>query len=132
MASAFIFLPMGTYLEPRRAMIIYYPEECGQYRKFDYTSFSVNYEDTGCEVSRSCLNCPLPRCKYDDPIWFQRNRRLARDFKVWSAIQQDDLSVEDAAERFSVTVRTIFRIMRRCREAALEVDSNELLAFAAD
>ncbi len=90
-----------------------------------------HYEDTGCEVSTSCLNCPLPQCKYDDPAWFQRNRRLARDFKIWSAMQQDDLTVEEAAERFSVTVRTIFRIMRRCRDATM-IDQEELAVFAAD
>ena len=90
-----------------------------------------HYEDTGCEVSASCLNCPLPQCKYDDPAWFQRNRRLARDFKIWAAMQQEDLAVEGAAERFSVTVRTIFRIMRRCRDAAM-IDQEQLSAFAAD
>ena len=26
-----------------------------------------HYEDTGCEVSGACLDCPLPQCKYDDP-----------------------------------------------------------------
>ena len=31
----------------------------------------------------------------------------------------ENLSVEETAERFSVTVRTIFRIMRRCREAGM-------------
>ncbi len=36
-----------------------------------------HYEDTGCEVSLSCLNCPLPQCKYDDPAWFQRYQRLS-------------------------------------------------------
>jgi len=90
-----------------------------------------HYEDTGCEVSLSCLNCPLPQCKYDDPAWFQRNRRLARDFKIWSAMQQDDLTVEEAADRFLVTVRTIFRIMRRCRDSAM-IDQEELAVFAAD
>jgi len=90
-----------------------------------------HYEDTGCEVSDACLDCPLPQCKYDDPGWFQRNRRLARDFKIWSAMQQEDLTVEDAAKRFAVTVRTIFRIMRRCRDAAL-IDQEELAVFAAD
>ena len=90
-----------------------------------------HYEDTGCEVSTSCLNCPLPQCKYDDTAWFQLNRRLARDFKIWSAMQQDDLTVEQAADRFSVTVRTIFRIMRRCRDAAM-IDQEELAVFAAD
>ena len=72
-----------------------------------------HYEDTGCEVSRSCLNCPLPRCKYDDPLWFQRQRRLTRDLKVLTTLHLEELTVEAAAERFSVTVRTIFRIMRR-------------------
>ena len=90
-----------------------------------------HYEDTGCEVSGACLDCPLPQCKYDDPAWFQRNRRLARDFKIWSVMQQHDLTVEETAERFEVTVRTIFRIMRRCRDASL-ADQEELVVFAAD
>ena len=90
-----------------------------------------HYEDTGCEVSSSCLDCPLPRCKYDDPVWYQRNRRLARDFKVWADIQRENLTVEAAAERFSVTARTIFRIIQRCREASMELEREELLLFAA-
>ncbi len=90
-----------------------------------------HYEDTGCEVSSSCLDCPLSRCKYDDPVWYQRNRRLARDFKVWTAIERENLTVEAAAERFSVTARTIFRIIQRCREASMELEREELLLFAA-
>ena len=88
------------------------------------------YEDTGCEVSESCLSCPLPQCKYDDPIWYQKHRRLARDLKVLSVMRMESLSVEEAAERFSVTVRTIFRIMRRCRDAAADGAETELAAFS--
>ena len=88
------------------------------------------YEDTGCEVSPSCLHCPLPRCKYDDPIWYQKHRRLAKDLKVLTIMQLEDLTVEEAAERFSVAVRTIFRIMRRCREASADLEDEELQAFA--
>jgi len=51
--------------------------------------------------------------------------------KIWTAMQQDDLTVEEAADRFSVTVRTIFRIMRRCRDSAM-TDQEELAVFAAD
>ena len=91
-----------------------------------------HYEDTGCEISPSCLNCPLPQCKYDDPGWFQRSRRMARDLKVWSTIQSGGLTVEEAAEHFSVTVRTVFRIMRRCRDVAGETHAAALAAFAAD
>lgn len=91
-----------------------------------------HYEDTGCEVAPSCLSCPLPRCKYDDPVWFQRHRRMSRDLKVWSTMQSESLTVEAAADRFSVTVRTVFRIMRRCRDEATELNSTEVQAFAAD
>ena len=91
-----------------------------------------HYEDTGCEVSLSCLNCPLPQCKYDDPAWFQRHQRLSKDLRVLTAMQSEALTVEEAADRFSVTVRTIFRIMRRCREAMTELGGAELPALAAD
>ena len=90
-----------------------------------------HYEDTGCEVSRSWLKCPLSRCKYDDPVWFQRHRRMAQDLRVWQAIQREDLTADQAADRFSVTVRTIFRIMRRCRDAGEELEEEELEVFAA-
>jgi hypothetical protein len=88
------------------------------------------YEDTGCEVSQSCLNCPLPQCKYDDPLWYQKHRRLAKDLKVLSVMRIEGLSVEEAAERFGVTVRTIFRIMRRCRDASVDLEAVELEAFS--
>ena len=90
-----------------------------------------HYEDTGCEISRSCLRCPLSRCKYDDPVWFQRHRRMARDLRIWQAIELERLSPDEAAERFSVTVRTIFRIVRRCRKAQSELAEEEIEAFAA-
>jgi hypothetical protein len=98
----------------------------------DTTPEFYHYEDTGCQISDSCLNCPLPRCKHDDPVWFQRNRRLARDFNVLMAIRMEQLTIEEASERFSVTERTIFRILRRCRDSMPEMASEEVQAFAAD
>ena len=86
----------------------------------DNVSEFYHYEDTGCEASDSCLDCPLPFCKYDDPTWYQRNRRLARDFRILHVMTQESLSIEETAERFSVTARTVFRIMQRCREATMQ------------
>ena len=97
----------------------------------DATPEFYHYEDTGCEASPSCLNCPLPRCKYDDLAWYQRNRRLAKDFQMMYIIERERLSVEEAAERFSITVRTVFRILRRCRLALSDTDGQEMRAFAA-
>ena len=85
----------------------------------DDVSEFYHYVDTGCEVSDSCLDCPLPKCRYDDPAWYLRNRRLARDFRIVQTMQQEALSIEDTAERFGITNRTVFRILQRCREATM-------------
>ena len=92
------------------------------YRRADPDDVSefYHYEDTGCEASDSCLDCPLPFCKYDDPAWYQRNRRLARDFRILHVMTQESLSIEETAQRFSITARTVFRIMQRCREATMQ------------
>ena len=45
-------------------------------------------------------------------------------------MQLEELTVEEAAERFLVTVRTIFRIMRRCREASEDAGGEELEVFS--
>ena len=71
------------------------------------------YHDEGCEVSPSCLRCPLPRCKYDDPGWYQRQKRTGRDLEIVMALREQGLSVSEAAARFDVSQRTIFRILSR-------------------
>ena len=97
----------------------------------DDASEFYHYADTGCEVSGSCLDCPLPKCRYDDPVWYQRNRRLARDFRIVRTMQQEALSIEDTAERFGITNRTVFRILQRCREATMQDSPAGELALAA-
>ena len=77
----------------------------------------TEFEDTGCEVSLSCLTCPLPQCKYDDPRWYQRYQMLRKDLAVITAMQSENLTVDEAAQRFSVTTRTVFRIISRCSRA---------------
>lgn len=71
------------------------------------------YRDDGCEVSPSCLRCPLPQCKYDDPGWFQRQKRDERDREVMAILRRGGLSVAQVAARFDLSQRTVFRILRR-------------------
>ena len=89
------------------------------------------YTDTGCEVARTCLECPLSRCKYDDMAWFTTYRRMARDLRVATAVHGEGLSIKEAAERFSVTPRTVFRILNRCRHAMRELTPEEADVFAS-
>ena len=73
------------------------------------------YRDTGCDVSPSCLKCPLPQCKYDNPGWLQREKRRERDHQVISALQSYSMSVPETATRFDLSQRTVFRILKRVR-----------------
>ena len=72
-----------------------------------------SYRDDGCEVSSSCLKCPLPQCKYDDPTWFQREKRKERDGDVLATMRRNHLSVPQVATRFEISQRTVFRILSR-------------------
>ena len=98
--------------------------------QIDETSFE-HYEDNGCEVAVTCLECPLPRCKFDDMEWFGKYRRLARDLRITSIIDEEGLSIADAAKRFSITPRTVFRVLSRSREAMRELTPAEATVFAS-
>jgi len=71
------------------------------------------YADTGCVAAPSCLTCPLPQCRHDDPIGYMTWKRQRKDKLVVATMAQEGLTFEETAERFSVTVRTVFRIRRR-------------------
>ncbi len=48
----------------------------GTDHKVDRETFQ---DDGDCEASPSCLDCPLPQCKYDDPSLFKKFMQ-ERDF----------------------------------------------------
>ena len=75
----------------------------------------VSYQDTGCEASPSCLACPLPQCKYDDPAWYQQYRRQGRDQLILDAYTNERATVFQLAERFQLSPRTIHRALHRSR-----------------
>ncbi|MFC1985388.1 helix-turn-helix domain-containing protein [Chloroflexota bacterium] len=71
-----------------------------------------HYRDEGCELSDSCLNCPLPKCIYDEPggrqRWLKRlrAREMARLFTV------EGKGVKELAEMFGVSQRTVQRALK--------------------
>lgn len=78
----------------------------------------MHYADTGCEVAMTCLACPLPQCKFDDPAWYQAYRRHGRDIAVLDAHRTEGLSVFEVAKRFNVSPRTVHRSLRRLAQPA--------------
>ena len=73
------------------------------------------YRDSGCDVSPSCLRCPLPQCKYDDPGWLQRRRRAQRDRQVLNVRRREEATVLELAQRFQISQRTVHRILSRAQ-----------------
>lgn len=70
------------------------------------------YRDDGCEIHRSCLDCPLPMCKYDDPGWIQRESRRSRDEAIIRARHEEEAPVPSIASRFGVSTRTVHRVLQ--------------------
>ena len=78
-----------------------------------------NLPDSGCDLSPSCLNCPLPVCKYD-VAGPQRRAMLRRvkDQRNAAYIRDQGLSAPEAAAALGVTTRTVFRILARANNTA--------------
>ena len=71
------------------------------------------YHDDGCDVSSSCLRCPLPQCKYDVPNSARQERRDRRDAEIMAARRREGLTALALARRFGVSERTVFRALGR-------------------
>ena len=74
-------------------------------------------EDDGCEVHPRCLECPLQMCRYDDPKWYKQWLRQKHIQKVMDR-KQEGASVNELVMEFSVTPRTIFRMVRESHLAS--------------
>ena len=71
----------------------------------------------GCSAHPTCLTCPFEVCRYDmSRDAFEALLRRHRDRERIAIIEAESLTEEQAAARFGVTRRTIFRMMRRARE----------------
>lgn len=68
------------------------------------------HRDNGCELSPSCLRCPLPVCKYDDPNWRRRTDLNARDTRIIE-LRAEGLTVQGIADVVGVSDRTVYRVL---------------------
>ena len=72
--------------------------------------------DEGCELFASCLNCPLPQCRYDEPRGRQRWEKEARNREIRRIYQEEKEGIKELAQRFRVSKRTIHRVIGRSYE----------------
>jgi DNA-binding NarL/FixJ family response regulator len=70
----------------------------------------IRYRDDGCDMHPQCLTCPLPRCRYDEPGGLRGMLNAYRDQQI-VALRGDGAPVDQIAERYSLSRRTVFRIL---------------------
>lgn len=75
----------------------------------------TDYADTGCDLYPSCLRCPLPKCRYEDPGGAAAMLRTGRDASILRLAQQDGMDVDQLALMFGLSRRTIFRVLQNGR-----------------
>ena len=92
------------------------------YVRSDTLPENTRYKDDGCDASLTCLECPLPLCKYDDPGWLQRENRRTRDDEIFR-LRSQQVVVTEISKRFGISTRTVHRIVQR--GGATPVSSDE-------
>jgi hypothetical protein len=75
-----------------------------------------HYHDNGCEFADSCLDCPFPKCIYDEPGGRQRWLKTFRDEAVLRLFHDQGKKVKDLALMFGVSRRTIQRILKQAKD----------------
>ncbi len=72
-----------------------------------------DYPDRGCDLCPVCLNCPLPRCRYDEPPSKRYEGKRRRDREIQRLRRAEGSGIKDLASTFGLSRRTIHRILRR-------------------
>jgi len=73
------------------------------------------YKDEGCELAESCLNCPFPRCIYDEHGGKQRLLKRQRDREIMRLFKKERKGVKELATIFSISQRTVQRALKNYR-----------------
>lgn len=76
------------------------------------------YRDEGCDLSPSCLSCPLPRCRYEmSRSALNTLRNGQRDERIRTLYAAGGTTVRELAHRFGMSVRQVHRVLAPVRSA---------------
>lgn len=75
----------------------------------------AHYKDTGCELYRSCLSCPLERCRYDQIGGERRILADERDLSI-VAMRREGRPITRIADYLGISRRTVFQVLAEARQ----------------
>jgi DNA-binding transcriptional ArsR family regulator len=76
------------------------------------------YEDKGCELFPSCLNCPFPDCIKEEP-WGKERFLKSRRAERMMELRREGRSIQEIARIFEVSPRTVQRWLKVVARASL-------------
>ena len=87
--------------------------------KLDYEEdkFWQFFKDTGCDLHPSCLSCPLPKCRYDDPGWLYREAKDKRNVLILQRYRAGE-GVTVIAASVGLSTRAVHRAVQKAEASA--------------
>ena len=90
--------------------------------KLDLPPEYCHYRDDGCELATaylgyksSCLNCPFPKCIYDQSRGRQCWLKRQRDREIVRLFTTEGEGVKELALSFGISQRTVQRALKRAK-----------------
>ena len=90
----------------------YNPED---YRPLDLRPEFCHYQDEGCELAESCLNCPFEECIYE-PGGKRRRAAGIRNQEMVRQHLENGKTAHELVKIFGLSLRTIQRILKRAED----------------
>jgi hypothetical protein len=69
------------------------------------------YQDEGCELAASCLECPYPRCIEELPRGRSKWTRKYRDREILRLHLKKKMPVRDIASRLNISIQTVYNVI---------------------
>ena len=78
------------------------------------------YRDEGCDLARSCLDCPFPYCVYELAGGRQRWLKKRRDSEINRLFADECKEVKELAKMYGISRRTVQRALKGAVKTAPE------------
>ena len=95
-------------------------------KSLDLKKEEINFKDSGCRFSSSCLNCPIEICVYDNPSIVRNLEKSNRDNNIIKD-RSEGLSIKQIAKKYSISIRTVHRSLKKIKPRIsinLEIKNN--------
>ncbi len=73
------------------------------------------YQDDGCDLASSCLDCPFSQCIYEQPRGRQRWLKRLREREMIRLFTTEGKGIKELAVIFGVSQRTVQRALKRAK-----------------